>query len=206
MYAKPKSFFPHKLQPGDTVRVFYMDPSAKDDGDLKDIRVSSMKETFFDGVILNFRGEYHARTMTLRAMVGKNEKVMGMELQFPMHSPLVRRIEVLRRGYIGRNKNAYFIRGMIGKRNVIPLDQERTQVDEMYASLKEAGRADEIPESEYPQQEWDRYPLPVWKQDQDEWDEEKYSPELVDKRNEYERVVIAKYKKKIPGPSGKPGR
>ena len=30
--------------------------------------------------------------MTVRAMVGKGENVMGFEMQFPMHSPLVNRI------------------------------------------------------------------------------------------------------------------
>jgi len=205
MFAKPKSFFPHKLQPGDTIRLYYLEPV--NDGDQRlyrgGYRVDRMRETFFDGVILNFKGDFHFRRMTLRAMVGKGVNIMGMELQFPMHSPLVRRIEVLRRGYIGNNKNAFFMRGLIGKKNVIPLDKERTQMDEMYAMLKEEGREDEIPESEYPQNEWDRYPLPMWKQDKDDWDEEKYAPELVDTRTEYERRVIAKYKWRVPGPKGR---
>lgn len=203
MYRKPKRFFPHKLQPGDTVRVYYMDASTTGEGEQKNLKIDKTRTVYFDGVILNFRGEYHARTMTLRAMVGKGENVMGSELQFPMHSPLVKKISVLRRGYIGRNKNAYFMRGMIGKRNVIPLDQERTEMDNLYASLRESGRAKEIPESEYPMQEWDRYPLPVWKQDMDEWDEEKYAAEKVDQRSQYEVRVIGKFKKKIPGPSGR---
>lgn len=207
-FSKPRTFFPHKLQPGDTVRVYYLDPLTQGDARIYDIKgsISQYKETFFDGVILNFRGEYHARTMTMRAMVGKGEGIMGMEMQFPMHSPLIRKIDVLRRGYIGRNKNAYFIRGMIGKKNIIPLDQERTQMDEMYASLREQGRADEIPEPEYPQQEWDRYPLPLWKQDMDEWEEEKYNADLVDQRSEYERRVIGRFKKRLPGPSGRVSR
>lgn len=203
MYKKPKSFFPHKLQPGDTVRVSYLDPVAIGEGQQRELKIDKMRTVYFDGVILNFRGEYHARTITLRAMVGKGENVMGSELQFPMHSPLVKRISVLRRGYIGRNKNAYFIRGMIGKRNVIPLDQERTEMDNLYASLRESGRTNEIPESDYPMQEWDRYPLPVWKQDMDEWDEEKYAAENVDQRSQYEVRVIGKFRKRVPGPSGR---
>ena len=74
---------------------------------------------------------------------------------------------MLRRGYIGSNKNAYFMRAMVGKRNAIPLDKERTAMDDKFQSLIEEGKEDEIPESDYPQQEWDRYPLPVWKQDED---------------------------------------
>lgn len=208
MFKKPKNFFPHELKPGDTVRVFYMEPQPKGDkkvGDYKSYDANAMREIYFDGIILNFKGEYQARIMTVRAMVGKGENVMGFEMQFPMHSPLVNRIEVLRRGYIGSNKNAYFMRAMVGKRNAIPLDKERTAMDDKFQSLIEEGKEDEIPESDYPQQEWDRYPLPVWKQDEDDWDEEKYAPELVDQRSEYERRVIARYrmrKKKVGGRFG----
>ena len=57
-------------------------------------------------------------------MIGKGLNSVGYEFQFPMHSPLITRMQVLRRGFIGRNKNAYFLRGMVGKRNVIPLDED----------------------------------------------------------------------------------
>merc|ERR1719321_971313 len=110
-------------------------------------------------------------------------------MTFPMHSPLVTKIEVLRRGYIGRNKNAYFLRAMLGRRNQIPLDKERQALDELYASLIEGGRQDEIPESDYPKQEWDRYPLPSWKQDADDWDEEKYDP-----KQEWDRYPLPSWK------------
>mmetsp|Transcript_110272 Transcript_110272/g.235508 ORF Transcript_110272/g.235508 Transcript_110272/m.235508 type:complete len:382 (+) Transcript_110272:83-1228(+) len=203
MYAKPKSFFPHKLQPGDTIRVTYLEAQPGGDKlgpkkgeEIKRRIIKDMREVTFDGVILNFRGQYHARTLTMRAMIGKGNDVMGYEMQFPMHSPLVRKIQVLRRGYIGRNKNAYWMRALIGKKNIIPVDKERQAMDKQYTAMREMGRADEIPESEYPQSEWDRYPLPEWKQDMDDWEEEKYAPELVDQRNDYEKRVIGRYKKK----------
>lgn len=191
MYKKEKSFFPHDLRPGDTVRIYFMDPATGEKVDWKKTR-----EVYFDGVILNFKGDYHARNIRLRAMVGTKEGAIGYEMTFPMHSPLVTKIEVLRRGYIGRNKNAYFLRAMLGRRNQIPLDKERQALDELYASLIEEGRQDEIPESDYPKQEWDRYPLPSWKQDADDWDEEKYDPKLVDTRSQYETRVIAKWRKR----------
>ena len=91
---------------------------------------------------------------------------VGYEFLFPIHSPLITRIQVLKRGFIGRNKNACaaemdnwtsrlrrlrrlcfglcsrlhcsdlgsqirylfaprnFMRAMVGKRNVIPIDQD----------------------------------------------------------------------------------
>merc|ERR1712007_18341 len=90
-----------------------------------------------------------------------------------------------------------FLRGMIGKKNQVPLDQERTKRDALYRELKEANRADEIPEPDYPKLENDMYPLPVWKQDMDDWDEAKYSPEIVDKRSEYEKRVIGAWRKRV---------
>lgn len=191
MYKKPKKFFPHDLRPGDTVRIYFMDPAKGETVDWKKTR-----EVFFDGVILNFKGQYHSRNIRVRAMVGSREGAIGYDMTFPMHSPLVTKIEVLRRGYIGRNKNAYFLRAMIGKKNQIPLDKERQALDELYQSLREEGREDEIPEPEYPQQEWDRYPVPVWKQSQDDWEEEKYNPDNVDTRSQYETRVIAQWRKR----------
>jgi len=204
MFKKPKNFFPHKLQPGDTVRVYYRDPMTGEDQKISRAwDIKSVKTTYFDGVILNFKGDYHARNMRLRAMLGKGTAIMGAEMVIPIHSPLVEQIVVLRRGYIGRNKNAYFMRGMIGRKNVIPLDKERTEMDKEFRALIEGGRADEIPDSEYPQQEWDRYPLPKWKQDEDDWDEENYKAENVDQRSEYERRVIGDFRMRPPGPRGK---
>jgi len=206
MFAKPTNFFPHKLQPGDTVRVYYRDPQTSGDKQIsRSLDISSVRTVFFDGVILNFRGDYHARNMRLRSMVGKGAGIMGVEMVIPMHSPLVEQIVVLRRGYIGRNKNAYFMRAMVGARNVIPLDKERTDMDKEFSTLREAGRGDEVPDSEYPQNEWDRYPLPKWKQDEDDWDEEKYDAKDVDQRSQYEIRVIGAYRKRIPGPKGRSG-
>eukprot|EP00931_Biecheleriopsis_adriatica_P114094 TRINITY_DN8952_c0_g1_i4.p1 TRINITY_DN8952_c0_g1~~TRINITY_DN8952_c0_g1_i4.p1 ORF type:complete len:328 (+),score=66.13 TRINITY_DN8952_c0_g1_i4:46-1029(+) len=199
-FAKPREFFPQKLRPGDTVRISYIEarPGEGQGKRNKANKITAPKATVreaqFDGIILNFRGDYHARTMTVRAMLGKGLETVGYEFQFPIHSPLITKIQVLRRGYIGRNKNAYFLRGMIGKKNVIPLDQERTEMDKLYENLKFEGKASEIPEPEYPAPEWDTYPLPVWKQDMPDWDEEMYNPDDVDQRSDYETRVIAKYR------------
>ena len=200
IYKKPVDFFPHKLQAGDVVRVYYLEAKpGSGDKEVRGVRLSKdqLRETYFDGTIINFRGEYHARTMTVRAMLGKGLSTVGYEFQFPMHSPLISKIQVMRRGFIGRNKNAYFLRGMVGKRNIIPIDKERTQMDKDYADLRLDGREDEIPDPEYPQQEWDTYPLPVWKQDMPDWNEDEYDPDKVDQRTQYETRVIAKYKMRV---------
>ncbi|CAE8654938.1 unnamed protein product, partial [Polarella glacialis] len=201
MFKRPKSFFPHKLKPGDTIRVYYLEARAGELGDTKNMKMivekNQMRETFLDGIIMNFKGEYHARTLTMRTMQGKGENACGYEFIFPVFSPLITKIDVIRRGYIGRNKNAYFIRAMVGKKNTIPLDVERTKMDEMYANMIIEGRQKEIPESEYPAQEWETYPLPAWKQDMPDWEEKNYDPKKVDQRSEYERRVIGRYRMRI---------
>lgn len=190
--AKPREFFPIDLRPGDTIRISFLDPAPGE----KAVQ-GKMREVHFDGVIMNFKGKYHTRTITLRAMVGKGLETTGMELNIPMHSPLVTGIEVLRRGFIGRNKNAYFMRALIGKKNQIPEDKERTRLDQLYEDMRQERRYDEIPEPQYPLEEQDRYPWPVWKQDMPDWDESQYDPDLVDQRSQYEREVIGKFKKRI---------
>jgi len=202
MYAKPKSFFPHELKPGDTVRAFYMQAglSDKPDGMVTPYDpwpMTNMKEIYVDGVILRFRGQYQGRTMTVRTMMGKGVEKMGVEVTIPIHSPLLTKIEVLRRGYIGRNKNAYFVRAMIGKRNVIPVDKERTEMDRLYQNLRDDKREDEIPEVEYPTADWESYPLPTWWQDTEQWDEANYDPEMFDDRNRYEKEVIGGHRSRV---------
>jgi len=200
MYKKPASFFPHELQPGDTVRIFYMEPvTPTGDGRNFNYQVNplkDMKESYFEGIILEFGGPYASRSMRVRAMVGSGVETMGMEMTFPIHSPLLTKIEVLRRGYIGRNKNAYFIRGMVGRKNVIPLDRERTEMDRLYKSLREDDRADEIPESTYPSLEHERYPIPKWWQDTDSWDEKLYDPDMFDRRSTYEVEILGKIRRR----------
>eukprot|EP00971_Amphidinium_carterae_P284509 5648385-Amphidinium_carterae.1 len=147
---------------------------------------------------MDFGGEYHARNFKMRSMQGKGIDAVGVEMTIPIHSPMVTRIEVLKRGYIGNNKNAFFMRALVGKKNVIPEDKERTNLDKLYAQYEEEGQLDKIPEPDYPKQEWDRYPLPVWKQNEDDWAEEEYDPEKVDTRTEYEKRVIGAWRRKPP--------
>merc|ERR1719277_2513962 len=159
-----------------------------------------MKGKMIEGIILNIKGEYHRRTMHVRAMIGRAYERMGYEMIFPIFSPLIKSIQVMRRGYIGRNKNAYFIRAMIGKKNVIPLDKERTEMDQLSQNLRDDRREDEIPEVQYPTAEFESYPLPTWWQDTEQWDEANYDPEMFDDRNRYEREVIGAHRQRIrPG-------
>ena len=85
---------------GDTVRV-----SAKiKEGNRERIQV-------FEGIVLKRQGGSNRETFTVR----KFSNGVGVEKTWPLHSPIVEKIEVVRRGKIRRAKLNY-LRGRIGKR------------------------------------------------------------------------------------------
>ncbi len=73
----------------------------------------------YQGVIIAMRGRGANRMITVRRIVA-NE---GVERVFPLHSPRLSKIEVVRRGDARRAK-LYFLRGRVGKSRRIR-DQRR---------------------------------------------------------------------------------
>lgn len=85
--------------PGDTVKVSFRVHEGKKD-----------KIQTFQGVCIQIRGSGPNRTFTLR----KISQGIGIERIFPLHSPLVEKIEVLRYGKVRRAK-LYYLREKVGK-------------------------------------------------------------------------------------------
>lgn len=85
---------------GDTVRV-----SAKV------IEGSRERTQVFEGVVLKRQGGSSRETFTVR----KNSNGIGVEKTWPLHSPHVEKVEVIRRGKVRRAKLNY-LRGRVGKR------------------------------------------------------------------------------------------
>ena len=84
---------------GDTVRVY----GKIKEGNRERIQV-------FEGTVLKKQGGSTRATFTVR----KNSNGVGVEKTWPLHSPNVEKVEVVRRGKVRRAKLNY-LRGRIGK-------------------------------------------------------------------------------------------
>src|SRR3954469_19183132 len=87
------------FKPGDTIRVH----GRVVEGDKQRIQV-------FQGVVIARRGGGTRETFTVRKISGD----IGVERIFPLHSPNVDKIEVIRRGKVRRAK-LYYLRALRGK-------------------------------------------------------------------------------------------
>jgi large subunit ribosomal protein L19 len=97
-----------EFRAGDTVRVHV----RVIEGDKERIQV-------FQGVVIARRGGGTRETFTVRKMSG----AVGVERIFPLHSPVLDRIEVTRQGKVRRAK-LYYLRKLRGKKARIEERQE----------------------------------------------------------------------------------
>ena len=88
-----------EFRPGDTVRVHVMVV----EGYRERIQV-------FEGVVIKRRGGGISETFTVR----KVSYGVGVERTFPLHTPRIAKIEVVRRGKVRRAK-LYYLRNLHGK-------------------------------------------------------------------------------------------
>jgi large subunit ribosomal protein L19 len=87
------------FQSGDTVRVHV----RVVEGEKERIQV-------FEGVVIARKGGSNRETFTVR----KISYGMGVERIFPLHSPMIERIDVIRQGRVRRAK-LYYLRGKKGR-------------------------------------------------------------------------------------------
>lgn len=85
---------------GDTIKVF-----------VRIIESGKERVQVFEGVVIQRRGGGVHETFIVRKMSGS----IGVERNFPIHSPVIQKIEVVRRGKVRRNKISY-IRQLKGKK------------------------------------------------------------------------------------------
>jgi large subunit ribosomal protein L19 len=87
------------FRPGDTVRVH-----------VKVIEGQRERIQLFEGVVIRRRGTGVSETFTVR----KVSYGVGVERTFPLHTPKIDKIEVVRRGKVRRAK-LYYLRDRVGK-------------------------------------------------------------------------------------------
>jgi len=87
------------FRPGDTVRVH-----------VKVIEGTRERIQVFEGVVINRKSGGVRETFTVRR-ISYN---VGVERTFPVHSPRIEKIEVMRKGIVRRAK-LYYLRNLTGK-------------------------------------------------------------------------------------------
>jgi large subunit ribosomal protein L19 len=88
------------FRPGDTVRVH-----------VKVIEGTRERIQLFEGVVIKRRGGGVSETFTVR----KVSYGVGVERTFPVHTPKIAKLEVIRRGKVRRAK-LYYLRNLRGKK------------------------------------------------------------------------------------------
>lgn len=85
---------------GDTITVYYT------------IREGEKSRTqFFRGTVIQRRGSGATETFTIRKMSGN----VGVERVFPVHSPILEKIEINKRGVV-RRARIFYLRELTGKK------------------------------------------------------------------------------------------
>lgn len=87
------------FSPGDTVRVH-----------LKVTEGSRERIQVFEGVVIKRRGSGLGESFTVRRI----SYGVGVERVFPLHSPKIEKVEVMRKGRVRRAK-LYYVRGLRGR-------------------------------------------------------------------------------------------
>lgn len=89
----------HGFVPGDTVRVH-----------VRVIEGEKERTQVFEGIVIRKRGEGGRASFTVRRI----SYGVGVERTFPLHSPRIEKIDVVRHGKVRRSK-LYYLRSLAGK-------------------------------------------------------------------------------------------
>ena len=108
------------FNPGDTVRV-----------QVKVVEGEKERIQAFEGVVIRKRGEGLKASFTVRRI----SYGVGVERTFPLHSPRIDRVDLVRQGRVRRSK-LYYLRGLAGK--AARLKEKRVNVPGMAAARTEA--------------------------------------------------------------------
>lgn len=85
---------------GDTVKVY----AKIKEGNRERVQM-------FEGIVIKKQGGSNRATFTVR----KNSNGIGVEKTWPLHSPTIEKVEIVRKGKVRRAK-LYYLRDRVGKR------------------------------------------------------------------------------------------
>ena len=111
-----------EFRPGDTVRVSYK---------VKEGNRTRIQD--FEGIVIRIRRNGFNTTFTLR----KVSYGVGVERIFPLHSPLIQKIDIVQRGRARRAK-LYFIRNLSDREIRRKLRADRKRIDKDRAAERAA--------------------------------------------------------------------
>ena len=116
---KQKKNIKEQFRAGDTVKVFF-----------KVVEGGNERIQAFEGVVIQKRGTGLTETFTVR----KISFGVGVERIFPIHSPRIEKIQVMRQGKVRKSK-LYYLRNLSGKAARIA-DVQRKQAEEIAVENK----------------------------------------------------------------------
>lgn len=94
----------------------------------------------FEGIVISFQGK---KTLGANFTVRKISSGIGVERVFPLHSPLVEKVKVKRRGKVRRAK-LYYLRGLSSKNARIKKDERTELKSTKETSLEESPKSAEV--------------------------------------------------------------
>ena len=117
---KQKKNIKVQFRAGDTVKVFF-----------KVVEGGNERIQAFEGVVIQRRGTGLTETFTVR----KISFGVGVERIFPIHSPRIEKIQVMRQGKVRKSK-LYYLRNLSGKAARIADVQRKQQAEEIAVENK----------------------------------------------------------------------
>jgi large subunit ribosomal protein L19 len=95
------------FQPGDTIKITIEIKEASGTGEKRTVRTRTQA---FQGLVIRRQGSGARETFTVR----KISFGVGVERTFPVHSPIIKDIQMVQEGDVRRAK-LYYIRDKVGK-------------------------------------------------------------------------------------------
>ncbi len=163
--VKPNSSIP-ALAPGDTVKVSF-----------KVVEGDKERTQVFQGVIIKVRHGGAGSSFTVRRVTYG----VGVERTFPLYSPRVEKVEVVRRGKTRRAK-LYYLRGLSAKASRIKERRLSPQQLEQEQELeREREKARKLEQEQEPESEQEPEEAPKLEQEQEPEQEPEEAPKLEQK-------------------------